>query len=668
MKPQKKQAIRSEIKKSPHVKKGGSLRQRISEYLLQPSSALKKTSLKITLLALLLLGFLLYANTITHDYALDDDLVYKLNTSVQKGLGGLPEIFQTTNIYGFNQQNFGAYRPFSQAIFALEYELFGLNPHAQHLISVLLFALTGGLLFLLMRRLFSARPLWVPLAISLLFIVHPIHTEVVANIKSSDELISFLFGFVLSFLALFKYLDNGRIRWLALSCLAFMAGLLSKEHIITLWPLIPLSMYFFTDIPWRKNLKISLWFLVPVIIFLALRATFIESHTGKVVFLDNFILHLPWYPERIGTILIVLLEYLRLLLYPFPQSCDYGYAHIAPTSIWNPAALLSLLLYVGILAVAILQFRKRSLLSWSLLFLLASLSIYSHLFAELAATMAERFLFMPSLPFIVAIVLLADSVRLAPGVQRLREVLFFWPVLLILFAFAMKTVARNTVWKNNDTLFSNDVKFAPMSARLQKSAGDILINEGISEQDPQKKEASFRASLTYFRTARAIYPDYPDNLLDLGTAWYHLGQYDSAWVYWQQYATLQPESPRSAENRSYMSIAWYNKGLEARNRADFREAIQMYEQAVRFDSLYHPAWYQLGLNHATLNNYTASAQCMEKALAVDSLNSQYWYDYGGILFTAQRWPEAAQAWQRTLQLDPAHAEAQRGLAALGVKQ
>lgn len=645
-----------------------SFREKVTRYLLQPAGAVNRNTARITALVLFLLGFLLYANTLNHDYALDDDLVYKLNSSVKKGIEGIPEIFRTTNIYGFNQQNFGAYRPFTQMIFALEYQLFGLNPAMQHGLSVLFFALTVMLLFLLMRRMFSSKPLWVPLAISLLFTVHPIHTEVVANIKSSDELISFLLGFVLTFLALFRYLDERKRKWLVLSCLAFMAGLLSKEHIITLLPVIPLTLYFFTPLSWRENLRISLWYILPVLVFLALRAAFIESHSGKVVFLDNFILHLPWYPERLGTILVVMLEYLRLLLYPFPQSCDYGFAHLAPTSLWDPRALLSLVLYAGLAIVAILQFKKRNLLIWCILFLLAGLSIYTHLFAELASTMAERFLFTPSLPFIIGFVLLFYAAVQAPKLQRLREMVYFWPALIIIFAFAMKTIARNTVWKNNDTLFAYDVKFAPNSARLQKSAGDIYINQGIRETDTIKKEASFRTAISYLKTAYAIYPDYPDNLLDLGTAWYHLGRYDSAWVYWKRYAELQPESPRSAENRSFMCIGLYNRGLEALRHGQFEEAGRQYEQALQYDSLYHPAWYQLGLNHATLKAYDLSVQCMKKALAIDSLNSQYWYDYGGILYTAGRYPEAATAWQRTLTLKPDHADAQRGLAALGLRK
>lgn len=642
-----------------------SFRERFIRFLKEPAGDLRKNKLLILTLGLFLLGFLQYANTIGHGYALDDDLVYKLNTSVKKGIDGIPEIYRTTNMYGFNQQNYGAYRPFTQMLFALEYEFFGLSPHTQHFISVLLFAFTIALLFLLLRRLFRSKPLWVPLTITLLFTVHPIHTEVVANIKSSDELISFLLGFVLTFLALFRYIDTKKIPWLVVSVLTYFLGLLSKEHIITLLPLIPLTLYFFTDSSWKKNLLTSVWFVLPVLVFMTLRLLFIESHEGKVVYLDNFILYLPWFPQRIGTILVVLYEYLRLLFYPYPQSCDYGYAVLTPTSLWGIKPLFTLAIYVGMAVIAIISFKKKNLFSWCILFFLFTLSIYTHLYASLAATMAERFLFTPSLPLICGVVLLFYAASRVPKMERWREMLLFWPMVVIIFSFALKTVARNTVWKNSDTLFSYDVQFAPGSVRLNKSAGDVLLNQGIKENDSLKKKELITKSLDYFRITCTIYKDYPDNLLDYGTAWYYLGEYDSAWVYWKRFSEVQSWSPRNRQNLQYLSIGYYNRGLAAGKTGNYVSAARDYEQSLQFDSLFHPAWYQLGMISALNKDYEQSAGFLRKAIQLDSLNAGYWYDYGGLMFTEGNREEARSAWEHTLRLNPGHTDARNGLQALG---
>jgi tetratricopeptide (TPR) repeat protein len=641
-----------------------SFRERVTAYISQTCAGMGKRSIYLSALAIFFLGFLLYANTLYHDYALDDDLVYKLNSSVKKGISGIPEIFRTTNMYGFNGQNYGAYRPFTQTIFALEYQLFGLNPHMQHLISILLYAITCGLLFLLMKRMFASKPLWVPLIITLLYTVHPLHTEVVANIKSSDELISFLFGFVLSFLMLFRYLDTRKIAWLIFSCLMFLFGLFSKENIITLLPLIPLSIYFFTDLKWKKNVAVSLWYILPALIFLGMRTAFIESHEGKVVYLDNFILFLPWYPERIGTIFLVMLEYLRLLFYPYPQSCDYSYAHLEPASIWSFKPLLSVLLYLSMMLIAILNFKKKNLYSWCILFFLFTLSIYTNTYASLAATMAERFTFLPSLPFIAGIVLLFYAAVNVPKMQRWKEMLIFWPMVIILFAFSLKTVARNTLWKNSDTLFAYDVTNAPRSTRLNKSAGDVWLNKGIKEQDVVKKREYMRKSIVYFDKAYTIYADFPDNLLDMGTAYYYLEQYDTAWIYWQRFAEIQNWSPRVKQNMQYMSIGYYNQGQALARAGSSAGAITAFNNSLLFDSSFHPSWYNLGLAYASLKDYPNSIRCLQKSIRLDSTNAGYWYDYGGLMFTLGRRAEAKEAWIRTLQIDSTHQEARRGLQAI----
>jgi protein O-mannosyl-transferase len=641
------------------------LSRQLMQMLVQPAGQLGG-KFKLAIAAIIfILGFLLYANTLTHDYALDDDLVYKLNNSVQKGISGIPEIFHTTNMYGFNQQNFGAYRPFTQILFALEFQAFGLKPHMQHLVSVLMFALMSMLLFLLLKRMFRDKPFWIPLAITLIFVAHPIHTEVVANIKSRDELISFLFGFVLTFLALFRYIDKKKVVWLVLSVLSFFTGLMSKEHIVTLVPMIPLTLYFFSDKKLKQILLTSLWYLIPLVLFLVLRATLIDSSEGKIVFLDNFVIHIKSFTDKAGTIMYILLYYLRLMVFPFPQSCDYTWAQTPQVSLFSIWPIISVLIYLAMIAGSVILFLKKNILSWCLLFFLFTISMYSHIYAGLAATMAERLLFTPSLPLIIALIFLLYKAADRIGKQAARLNMIIWPVIVVFMIFSAKTIARNTVWKNSDTLFLNDVENAPNSARMNKSAGDVYINMGKEDKDTVRKNQCLNLAVTYLKKAYTIYPEYPDNLLDLGTAFYYLADYDSAWRYWQLFNKVQPESARNQANLSYMASAYYVKGQElARQRRD-DEAFGALRRSLEFDSLYHPSLFSLGLAYANILDYVHSKYYMEKALRIDSLNVDYWYNLGGMLYTAKDFAGAKQAWKKALQLNPDHAEAKKGLQAVG---
>ena len=149
--------------------------------------------------------FILYGNTLTHDYALDDAIVITKNEFTKQGIKGIPDILQNDSFTGFfgeekNLVTGGRYRPLSVITFSLEYELFGLNPFVGHLVNVLLYSVLGILLFGFMLKIGTARfgkketAVLLALLSSLFFIAHPLHTEVVANLKGRDEILALTFG------------------------------------------------------------------------------------------------------------------------------------------------------------------------------------------------------------------------------------------------------------------------------------------------------------------------------------------------------------------------------------------------------------------------------------------------------------------------------------------
>ena len=97
------------------------------------------------------------------------------------GARGIPEIF-TSRYIESNQQNF-EYRPMVLTTFAIEYQFFGSNPQISHFVNVSIYALTCVLLFVILFGLLSSYHFIFPLLITFLFIAHPIHTEVVNNLK-----------------------------------------------------------------------------------------------------------------------------------------------------------------------------------------------------------------------------------------------------------------------------------------------------------------------------------------------------------------------------------------------------------------------------------------------------------------------------------------------------
>ena len=189
-------------------------------------------------LILLITAISLYGYSMQFEYVLDDKIVLSENNFVKKGFNGIKEILTTESFAGYfgEQKNLvvGArYRPLSIVTFALEYELFGLNTRVSHLINILLYALSGLLLFRLISMLVKDKStsrwfLCIPFITALLFVIHPIHSEVVANVKGRDEILTLLFS-LLTFYSFFKAKGPQKILWSTIGVLTFFLALLSKE-------------------------------------------------------------------------------------------------------------------------------------------------------------------------------------------------------------------------------------------------------------------------------------------------------------------------------------------------------------------------------------------------------------------------------------------------------
>ncbi|MCC6571872.1 MAG: glycosyltransferase family 39 protein, partial [Chitinophagales bacterium] len=218
-----------------------------------------------------LFGLLLYANTLTHDYVLDDETVMAKNKIVTKGVSAIPEIMLTAYRAGSQDRQESLYRPLSVVMFAIEWQLSPNKPFLGHLINMLLYALTGFLLYKLLRKWFPDKHSFVLFAISFLFMAHPLHTEVVANIKSRDEILGLLFA-ILSFNAFYEYAAKNNIKQVLLGTVYFFLAMLSKESTVTLAAAIPLSLFFFTKMEDNKKYMYSIAALiVGVVLYFILR-------------------------------------------------------------------------------------------------------------------------------------------------------------------------------------------------------------------------------------------------------------------------------------------------------------------------------------------------------------------------------------------------------------
>ncbi len=307
-----------------------------------------KKGFSVTLKLALLLGilsFAVYANTFKNGYALDDFNTIGENTIVTRGISAIPEILATPYRRGWFVTTNDLYRPLSLTMFAAEYQLFDRSPAAGHFFNVLFFAGCVVLLFLFLHNFFEGRKPAVAFIAALLFALHPIHTEVVANIKSRDEIMCFFFAF-LSLNVYLKYMGSGKMKHLVFGCLCFLLSLLSKETVITFLAVIPLIFFFYRNENKKYALNITIGAVVMAAVFLTIRYSVLSAYnantTSDVSFIDNMLSAPPSAAAGFATKVLILGHYLKLLLIPYPLICDYSYNSIPFVTFSDVWALLSL--------------------------------------------------------------------------------------------------------------------------------------------------------------------------------------------------------------------------------------------------------------------------------------------------------------------------------------
>ena len=566
-----------------------------------------------------LIPFLLYAGTIRYGFILDDPGVLEQNRFVRAGFSGIPDILTNSYRAGVNIYGDNIYRPVSQVMFAAEWAVSPDNPMIHHLMNVLLYSLSCLLLWLFLKRILNQVHEVVILLIVLLFAVHPIHTEVVSYIKSRDEIMS-LFFLLVAFLFLHNWFKKRRNLTLAGASSAFFLALLSKEGVVTMVAVFPLIAWFFTDARLKRIVTGTVVMAIPAVIYILLRYV-VLSGTPEIWGLspvDNFLVLAPDWGTRVATAVILLGKYLLLMLFPHPLVNDYSYAQIPLVGVTSPGFFLSALAYLLIISVIILRVKKKEPYVFGLIFLIISISTYSNLFFLIGTAFGERLMFVPSLGFCMALVLLLSKILPASGTFSFfinRKTLFSnWKLLtatgLMLLFYSGKTISRNREWRDNETLITSDVLKNPNSVRLQHHLGNIYRDKARYEENPRIRLAWTRKSLAAYQQALRIYPSHDDSQEQAGLAWYLLGYPDMGAFYFQMVLKKNP----------MRRDAWNNLGSIYVDKGDLPAALEAFQKATDIYPWFAEAWRNTCSVLGRMGRYEEEIPCFLKNLELEPDN------------------------------------------------
>jgi tetratricopeptide (TPR) repeat protein len=426
---------------------------------------------------------LLYSKIHEHGYVLDDYYAVQGNTLVQSGIKGLGKIFQTTLWAGAPvREAVYSYRPVSVASFAIEYEFFGLNPAASHIVQLCLYIFLCTFIYLLLRKLLEQSYPLLAFFIALLFTFHPIHTEVVSNLKSRDELLSLLFA-VTGLYSFVLYLDKQKMYFYGLGLFLYLCSLLSKETSVCFLGIIPLTMYYFYDFSWKKIGKYSLGFGIVFLLFLGMRA-WVLSHEVKPFFvpsyLNNPLILIQSFGDLQGTKFYILGKYLQLLILPYNLTCSYFYNDIPTVSFWNWRSLLSIFIYIFLLYYVYISFKQKSIISYGILCYLGGVFLFSHLVIPFAEAMGERLIFTASLGYCIALGGVVYYFAYSSTHQQLVKNIALAVFILIIFLYGLKTYDRHQAWKDAVSLYETDAIYSPNSFMINKSLASWYYTQALN--------------------------------------------------------------------------------------------------------------------------------------------------------------------------------------------
>ncbi len=469
----------------------------------------------LKIVGILAVAALLYLQTKDFDFVLDDKLVYSENAYVQDGVKSIGKILTEDSFSGYfkGQRNLveGArYRPLSLLTFAMENSLWGGGARGAHLLNILFYMLALWLLYEVLWVLlphFNTR--WIAIADigTLLFALHPIHTEVVANIKGRDEILAFLFSMLL-LLLLRKYIVSHNWRYLAGSIASFFLGVLSKEHVLSMALLAPLGMWFFAGISPKKAGKLLGVFLTAAIVYIGWRFWVVGfASSGSLEFeslMNNPFLHMRW-DEKWATIVYTLGIYFKLLIFPHPLTHDYYPYHI-PIMHWtDPAVLVSALLYFFLLIFALRGLQRKAVYSYAIWFYLGALFIVSNIPFTIGTFMNERFLFLPSFGLVMWAAW--EGVKLGYSGMKWQRIVIVFLTVVVLIGYVVKDIQRIPDWKTGFTLNQSAVKVSANSARINLFMGVSYFKKAQAESGEEKK-THLEVADHYFSKATRILPDY----------------------------------------------------------------------------------------------------------------------------------------------------------------
>jgi protein O-mannosyl-transferase len=595
----------------------------------------------IGLIIIILLGIIIYSNSFTCSFHFDDLWTIVNNPKIRD----LRDVRSWWSIYPT--------RPVAIFSFAVNYNFNKLDVYYWHYVNLVIHLINALLVWWLTMLIFSS-PVMKDKAISkygkllsfataLLFVSHPLATQSVTYIvqrMASMTAMFYLFSIVLYIKA--RLSGKGNILKYVLFAFSFVSmvlAMLTKENAFTLPFAILLVEVFFI----RKK-KININFkdyriILSIAALIGLASFLIWKYASNVfapiapaggndytVTSQNYLL----------TQFSVIVKYIQLLLFPVHQNLDYNFP--ISNSFFELRTLLSFLVIIALITLAIFLFNRNRIISFGIFWFFLTLSIESG-FIPINDVIFEHRTYLPSFGFFL---ILSSAIYFL--LWNKNKYLAISLLVIIICVNSIMTFARNKVWKDEITLWSDVISKSPDKARP-------WVNRGLEYWRLNQKEKA----IADYTKAIEINPQY-----------YHVSYYNRGLVYenLQQWDKAIADYSKTIEiNPNYVN-AYSNRGAVYADIRQWDKAIADYTKAIKIDSLYSEAYYNRGLAYRNLEQWDKAIADYNKAIEISPNFANYYNNRAIIYYKLGEWEKAIADYTNAIRVDPKYTLAynNRGLA------
>jgi len=534
----------------------------------------------------------LYWPITSHPFILYDDEQYvTANPHVATGLNW------TNFVWAFKSSEQANWHPLTWLSHQADCSLFGLNAGGHHFINLLFHVVNTLLLFVFLRGATGA--LWRSAFVAALFAWHPLHVESVAWTSERKDVLSTFF-WLLTLLAYVRFAELSKIqnpkskKFYLLALFLFALGVMSKPMVVTLpfvlllldfWPLNRISDFRFSI----SNFKILLLEKIPffTLSFIGSAVTYlVQSGGGAVAQTD--------WSERLANAGLAYARYTAKTFWPTDLAIIYPHPRHWPVALaLGAAALLAVWTFLCLRC-----WRKSPFLAVGWLWFLGTLVPTVGLIQVGAASMADRYTYIPSIGFFIVVVW--GAAEIFSTRPRGKIIL---PVAggAALLGCVLTTSLQISLWRDSITLFRHTMEVTTDNYAAENTLGKAYEKAGDNAH-----------ALLLYRAAVETEPRFPQSQYNLAMCLLTFGQTAEALEHLQAAAALERRDPGIQ----------FTLGLHFAQCASWTNALNCFSNSVLVRPGYAPAQLALGGAYANLGEAAQAAPHFREALRLDASLSE----------------------------------------------